>query len=76
MCKDHDVLYFEHNNGNNNNNDNNSNNNNSNNNNRIDVLLRTGEFLDIKIDYFNKNLKPLVSRHSMLKVFKITVSKY
>ena len=37
MCKDHDVLYFEHNNGNNNNNDNNSNNNNSNNNNRNKV---------------------------------------
>ena len=44
----------------------------SNNNNEIDAvfLLRTGESLDIKTDYFNKSLKPLLSRHRIVKSLK------
>ena len=33
-------------------------------------LLRTGESLDIKIDSFNKILKPLLSRHRIVKSLK------
>ena len=33
-------------------------------------LLRTGECLDIKIDSFNKSLKPLLSRHGIVKSLK------
>ena len=33
-------------------------------------LLRTGESLDIKIDSFNKSLKPLLSRHRIVKWLK------
>ena len=41
----------------------------SNNNNGIDAmfLLKAGESLDIKIDYFIKSLKPLLSRHRIVK---------
>ena len=44
-----------------------------NNNNEIDAvfLLRTGESLDIKIDSFNKSLKPLLSRHRIVKSLKL-----
>ena len=47
----------------------------SNNNNEIDAvfLLRTGESLDIKTDYFNKSLKPLLSRHRIREVVKVAV---
>ena len=45
----------------------------SNNNNETDAvfLLRTGESLDIKTDYFNKSLKPLLSRHRIVKSLKL-----
>ena len=45
----------------------------SNNNNEADAvfLLRTGESLDIKTDYFNKILKPLLSRHRIVKSLKL-----
>ena len=44
----------------------------SNNNNGIDAvfLLRTGESLDIKTDSFHKTLKPLLSRHRIVKSLK------
>ena len=44
----------------------------ANNNNKIDLvfLLRTGESLNIKIDSFNKSLKPLLSRHRIVKSLK------
>ena len=34
------------------------------------LLLRTGESLDIKIDSFNISLKPLLSRHRIVKLLK------
>ena len=34
-------------------------------------LLRTGESLDGKINSFNKSLKPLLSRHRILKSLRI-----
>ena len=44
----------------------------SNNNNGIEAifLLRTGESLDIKRDYFIESLKPLLSRHNVVKSLK------
>ena len=44
----------------------------SNNNNGKDAvfLLRTGESLDMKIDSFSKSLKPLLSRHRIVKSLK------
>ena len=34
-------------------------------------LLRTGEFLDIKIDSFDKSLTPLLSQHRIVKSLKL-----
>ena len=44
----------------------------NNNNNGMDAvfLLRTEESLDIKIDSFDKSLKPLLSRHRIVKSLK------
>ena len=33
-------------------------------------LLKKGESVDIKINYFDKSLKPLLSRHGIVKSLK------